>query len=87
MVEIKNSHFGLDMKKMINSVPLIVRTKMMTDKKISFSKEIAESVIGTFELIIKTVEGTNQTSITVDQLKHLKKVMQKKYYNKKVILQ
>ena len=52
-----------------------------------FPKEIAESVIGTFELIIKTVEGTNQTSITVDQLKHLKKLMQKNYYNKKVILQ
>ena len=61
--------------------------KTRMTQKIIFSKEIAESVIGTFELIIKTVEGTNKTSITVDQLKHLKKVMQKKYYNKKVILQ
>ena len=67
--------------------------------KIIFSKEIAESVLGTFELIIKTVEETenydglgrkinfSENSITVDQLKALKKVMQKKYYNKKVILQ
>ena len=58
-------------------------------EKIIFSKDIAETVIATFELIIKTVEGTKNTgnSITVDQLKALKKVMQKKYYNKKVILE
>jgi hypothetical protein len=62
-------------------------------EKIIFSKDIAESVLGTFELIIKTVEGTHDKdwnpnpAITVDQLKALKKVMQKKYYNKKVILQ
>jgi hypothetical protein len=68
-------------------------------EKIIFSKDIAESVLGTFELIIKTVEGAHDVTmkhegywnpnpaITVDQLKALKKVMQKKYYNKKVILQ
>lgn len=80
--------------RMVDGVPkgtksyIAAKTRELKEQqKIIFSKEIAESVIGTFELIIKTVEGTNQTSITVDQLKHLKKVMQKKYYNKKVILQ
>ena len=55
--------------------------------KVTFSKDIAESVIGTFELIIKTLEGTNKTSITVDQLKALREECRKLYYNKKVILQ
>ena len=50
-------------------------------EKIIFSKDIAETVIATFELIIKTVEGTKNTgnSITVDQLKALKEVCYKKY--------
>lgn len=56
-------------------------------EKIIFSKEVAETVLGTFELIIKTVEGSKNDFITTNQLKTLKHEMQKKYYNKKVILQ
>jgi len=84
--------FNFIIKTMIHNVynPLELSNIM---EQIIFSKDTAETVLGTFELIIKTVEGTfNESwnpnpSITVDQLKALKKVMQKKYYNKKVILQ
>jgi len=55
--------------------------------KVTFSKDIAESVVGTFELIIKTAEGTNRTSLTVDELKTLQEECRRLYYNKKVILQ
>ena len=56
-------------------------------EKIIFSKDIAETVIATFELIIKTVEVSKYDFITTEQLKDLKHEMQKKYYNKKVILE
>ena len=59
----------------------------LTEEKIIFSKEKADTVMLTFDLIVGFMKAGNQKTITVDQLKILKQILAKKYYNKKVILQ
>ena len=53
-----------------------------------FPKERAESVIKTFDLIIKFIEiPPKKNSITIKELKAIKRYCEKLYYNEKVILQ
>ena len=65
--------------------PLELSSSM--EEKIIFSKEKADTVMLTCDLIIGFMKAGNQKTITVDQLKILKQILAKKYYNKKVILQ
>jgi len=63
-------------------------------EKYVFENKVAQTVLGTFDLIIQTVESTPQklgngkmrSSITVEELKQLREAMRAKYQNNMVLL-